>query len=397
MYSIIIWLTGVAFYFYETTLQVSQGVLTPILIHDFNTSTYMVSLITSAYFWGYGLMQIPAGLLLDHFKTRYILVAAITLCAISCMIFSLSHSVHLAILSRFFIGIASSFAVLCCFNMTNQWFDAKRFATLTGMMLTIAMLGMMTAEYPLSVAIGLTSWRHLIFAYGLFGLVLAVASFCLVRDNPNYRRQPFDFALWLRSIKTVVSTPSLWLLALCAMMFYSAFMSFANLGNLFMLHVYMLDHEHIASIMQWIFIGFAIGAPTTGYISDRLQQRRSIMMVCSLLSTACMALIILWHHSLGVLRLLLLIYGYFTSGFLLGFTMLKEQVDRDIRISAIAFMNTLNMLGPAVAIAVCGKLIDTLSSGTVADPSAYSLVFLPIVVLSACGFLLTLFIRDQSR
>ncbi len=55
----------------------------------------------------------------------------------------------MACLARLMIGFGSSFAAVGSMKLAANWFPANRFALLTGMMVTIGMLGAIGGKPPL--------------------------------------------------------------------------------------------------------------------------------------------------------------------------------------------------------------------------------------------------------
>jgi FHS family L-fucose permease-like MFS transporter len=80
------------------------GPLVPDIIKSFKLSLTLVALLPFAFFIAYGFMSIPAGMLLEKYREKPVMIAAFVLAFSGAMLFSLSPSYATAILSLFLIG-----------------------------------------------------------------------------------------------------------------------------------------------------------------------------------------------------------------------------------------------------------------------------------------------------
>ncbi len=80
------------------------GPLVPDIIKSFELSLTLVALLPFSFFIAYGFMSIPAGMLLEKFREKPVMIAAFALAFIGAMFFSLFPRYSTAILSLFLIG-----------------------------------------------------------------------------------------------------------------------------------------------------------------------------------------------------------------------------------------------------------------------------------------------------
>ena len=89
-----------------------------------------------------------------------------------------------------------------------------------------------------------------------------------------------------------------------------------------------------------------------------------------------MLAIILYSTSLSYLtyNILFLLFGFFTTGFVPSFSIVREQHSARYSGSALGFMNMANSFGPFLAPTAVGLLMDTIWNGTLIDSQrVYSL------------------------
>lgn len=364
-----IWALAALFYMYENILQVSQSVMVNELMHDLNITAALLGQLGSFYLWAYALIQIPAGMLLDNFSTRKLLTGATLFCALGCFAYTMAHSIWLAGAGRFMIGIGSGFAALGGLQLAASWFPANRFALLTGLLLSFGMLGQITGEAPLSYLVDVYSWRSTIFWLGIIGLAVALLIVAVVRDHPaeqtiKSKNQETLHDL-LPNLRKVLANRQVWTIATFSMLMFTPVLVLSNLwGVQFVIKIYHIHQDVAASVLSMILVGFALGAPAFGWFSDTIRRRRPPLIIGALGALVSISAIIYLHHvPLSMFSTLMFTTGFFLSGFLPGFSIMKEINEQKVRVTAMGFMNTVNMLGGAICLPVVGYLLDTFWSG----------------------------------
>ncbi len=81
------------------------GPLVPDIITSFKLSLTLVALLPFAFFIAYGVMSIPAGMLVEKYKEKPVMVCAFGLAFCGALLLTLLPRYHFAILSTFLIGL----------------------------------------------------------------------------------------------------------------------------------------------------------------------------------------------------------------------------------------------------------------------------------------------------
>lgn len=81
-----------------------MGPLFPSLVKDFDISLAVAGFLPFSFFAAYGVMSIPAGLLVDKFSEKPVLIAAFVMSAIGSLLFALVPNFFMAMVSLFCIG-----------------------------------------------------------------------------------------------------------------------------------------------------------------------------------------------------------------------------------------------------------------------------------------------------
>ena len=95
-------------------------------------STQLTSL-SSAFYFTYIILQIPAGLVVDKFWVRRVFPFAVIAAFISLLIFSLAPSYEFLFLARILMGVCGAFGFICAITLAVQGFSVKKFALLAGL------------------------------------------------------------------------------------------------------------------------------------------------------------------------------------------------------------------------------------------------------------------------
>lgn len=401
----IVWGLGCLFYFYECLLQVSPSVMSNELMRDFSVTSQTLGILSGIYFYSYAAMQLPGGVMMDYFGPHRLLTIATSICAISTIAFGLTDNFFMACLARLMIGFGSAFAAVGAMKLATNWFPADRFALLTGMMVTIGMLGAIGGEAPLALLIDSVGWRHSMLIMGSVGLILAILIFTVTKDVPKKSRTHHttagDEEPMLSSLVTLLKNKQLWLVAFYGGLMYMATPIFCGLwGVPFLMFKMHIAKSTAANYISLVFIGWAIASPLWGIFSNRIGLRKPPMYIGSVGALiSCTIFIYAPIQSDWIVQFFLFTFGIFSAGFLPAFAVAKELCNKKYVATGLSFMNMMNMVGIAVGQPLIGYILDQFWQGEIADKvriyplQAYhiALALLPI------GMLISLLILPRLR
>ncbi|KTC78350.1 MFS transporter [Legionella brunensis] len=368
----IVWGLGCLFYFYECLLQVSPSVMSTELMRDFAVTSQTLGILSGIYFYSYAAMQLPGGVLMDYFGPQRLLTIATTICAISTIAFGLTNNFFMACLARLMIGFGSAFAAVGSMKLAANWFPAQRFALLTGMMVTIGMLGAIGGEAPLALLIDAYGWRKSMIIMGSVGIILAILILTIAKDSPNKKghlNHHADEEPLLASFLTIVKNRQLWLVATYGGLMYMATPVFCGLwGVPFLMFKMNLAKATAANYISLVFVGWAIASPLWGIFSNRIGLRKPPMYIGCIGALITSLLFIYANIESGwIMQLLLFAFGIFSAGFLPAFAVAKELCSKRYVATGLSFMNMMNMVGIALAQPIIGFILDRMWQGEIVD------------------------------
>lgn len=350
------------FYFYEFWLQVSPGVMAPDIMQHYGVSGSELAFIATFYFIGYAGMQLPAGMLFDKFGPRKLLCVATLCCAVGTLIFATASHFQWLLLARFITGLGSSFAFLGALVLAANWFPPRRFAMLNGATVTLGMFGAIFGEKPLALMVNALGWQKSMLYLGIAGFALALVLFLVIRDRPKGMREqhkPVNGKELLSSLWYIIKHPKSWLVALYGALMYGPTPAFAFWGVYFMMLAHHLARTDAAELISLIFFGWAIGAPILGAFSDKVGKRKTPMLI-SAIGGILFILPVIYSpiSNKWLLGSSMFIFGFFSSGFLPSYALIREIHSRHICGTVMGFMNTLNNIGGALLPPAIGLVLD---------------------------------------
>ncbi|MCL9684639.1 MFS transporter [Legionella maioricensis] len=401
-----VWGLGCLFYFYECLLQVSPSVMSNELMRDFSVTSQTLGILSGIYFYSYAAMQLPGGVLMDYFGPHRLLTLATVVCAVSTIAFGMTDSFFMACVARLMIGFGSAFAAVGTMKLAANWFPAQKFALLTGLMVTIGMMGAIGGEAPLALLIDSFGWRHSMIIMGTVGLVLSTLIVLIARDTPqNYtpatHHHPIEEERLVPSFLALIKNKQLWLVATYGGLMYMATPVFCGLwGVPFLINKMHIAKATAANYVSLVFIGWAIASPLWGIFSNRIGLRKPPMYIGCIGALICSTLFIFAPiTSSFLMEFLLFSFGIFSAGFLPAFTVAKELCNKKYVATGLSFMNMMNMVGIALAQPLIGYILDKMWQGEMTGTvrlyplSAYhtALAILPL------GMLIALFILPRIK
>jgi len=365
-YPWIVFLLSASFLFYKYLIEVSPSVLANELMREFQILGTQLGNLTSFYFYAYLIMQIPVGLLLDRFGPRVLTSCAIVFCALGALLLADAQSFYLACLGRFISGTGAAFAAISCFKLITIWFKPNRFAFMAGLMMTAGMLGAVGGQAPLAASISALGWRPTLNAIAIVGIIFGIVFLIVVRSkNELTKVTRIKTKNFTESICGIVKKRQNWLLSIFSGL---AFAPVSVVGGLwgvpFITQAYHLSKTAAASNISLIFIGFAIGAPLFGILSDQIGKRKPLVYVGMILAFVliCIALFCTAIPT-ALLSIIMFGFGFFISAFLISFTMIREINPLAFAATSVATMNTLNAVLCAFSDPFIGKLLDLFWKG----------------------------------
>lgn len=404
--SIFMYLIASLFLIYEMGIQVSPSVMTHDLMRDFNVNAAVLGMMVSAYFYSYTLMQIPAGILYDHFGPRTLLTIAAVLCSLGTLFFAGTETVYAAAFGRFLMGIGSAFAFVGVLVIAARWFDGKYFAFLVGMTQLLSVLGAICGAAPLAKGVDILGWRWMMYVLVVIGLVLAGLAVIFLKDRPDHMHQDFlkpEKHLW-RHLKQVVGQTQTWALAVYAFSGWGPVIVFAALwGVPYLMQRYGITNVTASFATMLMLLGGGLFSPVIGYLSNRMKRRLPLLWLGSALgcATSVIMLTVPGIPFWGVAGLLFLM-GVGTSVHTLTFAIVQDINKPTVTATGMGFNNMAVVIGGALLQPLVGFILTKAWDGTIVggvpvyQVSNFETALFIIPIIYLIGLLFSLFCIKET-
>lgn len=365
--------------------RVSTTVIADELMRAFAVTGTELGLLHASLFYIYALMQLPAGVLADRLGTRRIATAGTLVMGVGVLGFALAGSYAVSFASRAIMGLGGSVLYISALRYCANWYRSDEFASMTGLTSAMAGVGGMLATTPLAVAVAGAGWRATMLAVGLFGVLVAAAIYGVVRDTPADAGLPpiegvppspdTSFQSVATNAKRVLADPATWLLGTVFLAFVGTTFTVLGLwGVPFIVDRYGVSVQEASTYVFLGNLGFLLGPPTMGWLSDRFEVRAPLILLAGILFTGGYGTIVLLGRPPLVLVGAILFGATFVGGAgFITFTLIKGRHPPEASGSATGAVNSLGFFGVATLPAVMGWLLDAYWTGeTVAGARVYT-------------------------
>jgi predicted MFS family arabinose efflux permease len=322
--------------------------------------------LSSVYFWGNVAFLFPAGLLLDRFSTRKILLLIMLVTVVCTFVFAFITTFNQALICRLLIGLAGAFGLLIPLRLAVRWFPPAKMALVSGLIITIGFFGAMVSQAPMTILTNYVGWRHAVLWDAAGGVVIWLLMFSVVRDFPAgmtremSHEQATSLSFLWQSIKKVITNWQNWLFGIYTCLLNLPMLVFgAAFGIRYLEQAQHLTEEHAAFIMVILFVGSMIGLPVIGWASDKLKARKPLMIICALIS---IALILTEMYVPGLnyfaIVVIFLALGFFTSAQVITYPVISESNDVTVTATALALASSIIQFGGVFSLPLFGWLLD---------------------------------------
>ena len=376
----VLWVTLAGGFLLVNFHRVSTAVLTDSLNRAFDTSAAELGLLHASFFYIYAPLQLPAGVLADRAGTRRVAAAGVAVMSVGVVGFALADSLLWGFAGRALVGLGGSVCYVAILRFCANWFRDDEFATMTGWTVAAAGLGGVLATTPLALAVAAVGWRESLLATAVVGGAFAVAIFALVRDSPEKAgfvavegatppRRNVDLPTVWANVKRVLRDRETWIMGV--MLFFVIGTNFTVLGLWGVPYVADVYGESVTTASTYVLlgnVGFLLGPPVFGTLSDRLGRRTEVILASTVLFTIAYGTVfVLVTPPLPLFGLLLFLAMFTNGGTLLAYTVAKERHDASASGTVTGTVNSLGYLGAAVFPAAMGVILDAYWTGRTLD------------------------------
>jgi MFS family permease len=322
----IIWTTGLLAYIVAVLDRTTLGVSGLNAAERFAATPGVLSTFVVLQVVVYAAAQVPAGLLLDRFGSRVLIVAGAALMATGQLILALTSSLPLAIGARAVVGLGDAVTFISVLRLVPHWFPPRRVPLLTQLTGICGQLGQVLSALPFLALLAGTTWATAYVSVAAFGVLALVLVLVVVKDAPHGRvvtTETLSVRATLASVKTVWLRPGTRLGFFTHMGTQFSVTVFALMWGVPYLTVAQGQSTHVAGAMLTVSVVAAISSGIAiGIFTGRYPHRRSRIVLAIIASNALVWTVVLalpGRSPLWLLIVLIVVISVGGPGSMVGF------------------------------------------------------------------------------
>lgn len=385
------WLLAALYYFYQYTLRSSPAVMLPQLSEAFGLSAAGVASLIGLFYYGYAPFSLIAGSALDRFGAKAVIPLGALMAGAGALLFG-TGGVVAANIGRFLQGAGGVFALIGAVYIISKNFPQARAATMVGATQMFGSSGGSAGQFIVGPIIaGGLAWSRYWVAMGLLGIGIAVALFLLLpKAEPQKQRDD-----WLsdsfRSLGLVFRNPQSLLCGLIAGLLFIPTSIFDMIwGVRFLQEAHGFDYSAAVMRSASVPMGWIVGSPLMGMISDRLGRRKPVIVGGASVLLLCLGWILYGRPDVFPPYTVGFVTGVASGAAMLVYTVIKEANPPEYSGTATGVIGFLNFTFAALLGPVFGWILQDVAGDNPRGLEHYQMTFQFLLYGVALAILVTL-------
>jgi sugar phosphate permease len=377
------------------------GMVVPFIKDEFKLSNTDIGAMSSLFYIGYAVMQVPVGLVYSKFGVRIIFVAAMIFTSISTFVMGFVNSGFQLKAARAALGIAEAPINIGIVSTINRWFPQKEKGLATGVFMSSIKFSPAVVPPLCAIIIQAYGWREIFYIFAIPGFLIAALWFFFVKDNPKdskyCSRAELDYILTesapgvsditkspgaaksgdrFRLLDKIIRSKYVSALDTHRKIIFSWNIWACALGYFFMVGIayaimtwvptYLIKVKHYSTLNTGLvaatpWIGAILGNVLGGWLSDNIfeKRRKPLMLITAVSTVFTMYSLLYAPDQMYLLALLLGVCGIFLN---LGYSTFLVYpmgiASKDKLPFAASIVNGMGALGGAFAPFAVGVILD---------------------------------------
>jgi MFS family permease len=394
----IAWLITAVYYFYQYMLRSAPAVMMPQLSEAFGLTTVGVASMVGLFYYGYSPFSLVAGVALDRWGPRKVVPIGAAAVGVGALMFATGNN-EVASAGRLLQGAGGVFALVGAAYIAMKNFPASRAATLIGATQMFGMAGGSAGQFMVGPAISSgMPWSRFWLVMGCIGIGISVVLLVLLPRQQAASNESNWVSEAGRSLKTVFGNPQSILCGMIAGLLFIPTTIFDMVwGVRYLQEGHGFDYGTAVIRSAMVPLGWIIGCPLLGLISDRIGRRKPVIIGGAVTLLACLAWILFGPSDLLPPYLLGLVTGLASGAAMLPYTVIKEANPPQMSGTSTGVINFINFTFSALLGPVFANLLLRSSGGAAAmELGNYQAAFQPLLFGVALAILLTFFLRETG-
>jgi MFS family permease len=392
------WLITAVYYFYQYTLRSAPAVMMPQMAEGFGLTSMGVASLVGLFYYGYSPFSLVAGAAMDRLGARRVVPLGAAAVGVGSLLFAVGDS-NIAAIGRILQGAGGVFGLIGAVYIATTSFPASRAATLIGATQMFGMAGGSAGQFVVGPAIAAgTPWRAFWAVMGVTGIAISILLHFFLPETKQPQRSDDWIRGTARALWAVFRRPQSILCGMISGLLFIPTTIFDMVwGVRYLQEARGIDYGTAVMRSAMVPLGWMIGCPMLGFVSDRIGRRKPVIIASALVLFCCLAWIL--YGRTGVLPpyVIGLVAGIASGAAMLPYTIIKEVNPPDLSGTATGVVNFLNFTLSALLGPVFASLLVSASAGV--SPMAlphYQTAFEPLLYGVALAIVLTLLLKETG-
>jgi MFS family permease len=392
------WLLAAVYYFYQYSLRSAPAVMMPQISGAFGLDALGAASLVGLFYYGYSPFSLIAGAALDRLGPKMVIPIGALMAGAGALMFA-TGNLAAAQAGRFLQGAGGVFALVGAVYIASKNFPASRAATLIGATQMFGMAGGSAGQFVVGPMIaGGLLWSRFWLGMGIIGLAVGALLFMLLPRKEAQNAQ----GDWLReaaaAMGVVFRNPQSILCGLIAGLLFIPTTIFDMIwGVRYLQDAHGFDYATAVMRSATVPLGWIIGCPLLGWMSDRIGRRKPVIIGGALVLLACLAWILYGRPGVFPPYVPALVAGIASGAAMLPYTVIKEANPPEYSGTATGVVNFLNFTFSALLGPVFGLVLLTVSGGAAtASLEHYQTTFEPLLAGVAIAVVLCFLLKETG-
>lgn len=206
----IVWAAGLLAYIVAVLDRTTLGVSGLAAADRFGAGPTLLSMFVVLQVVVYAGAQVPAGLLLDRFGSRALIVSGTALMATGQLTLAFTESLPVAIAARAVVGLGDAMTFISVLRLVPHWFTPRQVPLVTQLTGIFGQLGQVLSAVPFLALLSASGWSVAYASVAALGVLSIVLTLLVVKNTPDgtaVTDETMSIRETLTSIKTVWLRP----------------------------------------------------------------------------------------------------------------------------------------------------------------------------------------------
>ena len=382
----LVWAAALAAYAVAVLHRSSFGVVGVEAVSRFDVGAAALSAFVVVQVAVYAALQVPMGVLLDHFGSRALITTGALLMATGQLLLGVADDIPMAFVARALIGAGDAATFISVIRLVVEWFPLHRIPLYTQVTGLLGQIGQLAAAVPLVLVLHLAGWTSAFVGLAAVGVLAALLAWTGVRDHPPGRERAGTPAGLVAPLRATARTPGSWLGFWSHSVSQFSLTVFALLwGFPFLTVAQGLTPAQAGGLLSISVVASMVSGPVIGILTARHPLRRSWIVLAAAIATAAAwaAVLVPTDRSpVWLLTVLVVVLGVGGSVGLVGMDFARTFNPAERLGTATGLVNVGGFSAAVLSILAVGVVLDLAVDGGAAPLSleAFRPAFAVLVV-----------------